>query len=169
MSYGCVRYLIILSSAVVVNSCNDVDFYIGPTPVSLEDGAREEIPCDFAEGIREIERFFEDNFDFHTAIKIMTKKLILYPSYDPPDPLHYCNGSCYYNGVTRSDGIHIRLQGKSIINTALVHEYAGHVACKVIYNDGNANHTNLQCKNMESDLTLFVKEKLKLISEKLCQ
>ena len=63
MSYGCVRYLIILSSAVVVNSCNDVDFYIGPTPVSLEDGAREEIPCDFAEGIREIERFFEDNFE----------------------------------------------------------------------------------------------------------
>jgi len=162
------RYLVILLLALAVNSCNDVDFYIGPTPVSLADGAREEIPCDLADGVREIERYFETNFDLHTAIRIMSTKLILYPSYDPPDPLQYCNGACYYNGVTRKDGIHIRLRGESIVDTAIIHEYVNHVACGVIYNDMNANHSNLQCKNMEYDVTVFVKEKLKPLWEVVC-
>lgn len=152
------KLLKVLALSLLLSGCGgEIDFYVGPTPVILEDGAREQIPCDFAQVLRETHREIENRFDRRMANKILSTPVRLYPDYaTPKSKFDY---SAYLNGLKEGGEVHVRILGPSILTSALLHEQINHCLCNEAYNDMNASHKNEDCKREESEITAIVREK----------
>lgn len=150
--------LIALFSMFLFGCGNMPDFWIGPTKVYLEAGAEDQVPCDLFEGMRHIEGYFEKNHDKKIAYEIISKPLILYPDY--AGPVEAFGRLGYYNGLTESGAIKVRILGPSILSTALIHEYVNHYACFILHKDVNASHENPECRQLEIDVGNYVQSKI---------
>ena len=163
------KKITLFTITLFIASCGlgQVDFWVGPTPVELTEGAKEQVPCDFVESLREIQKFISERFGENIANDIMSKKIVLYPDYaTPPSRV---NPNLYLNGITE-DGkeIHIRLLGPSILQTALIHEMVAHLVCHKVYDDVNVNHDNAECMKLEGEATLQVYERTQSVRESRC-
>lgn len=152
------KLLRILALCLTLSACGGApDFFVGPTAVYLEEGAREQIPCDFVASLRETHREIENRFGTKTANKILNTPIRLYPDYaTPKSKLDY---SAYLNGLKEGGEVHVRILGPSILTSAMLHEQINHCLCDVEFNDINRYHKNEDCKIQEQEITTIVREK----------
>lgn len=138
-------------------ACENPDFWVGPTPIFLETGAQEQIPCDFVSVLKETNKEIQKRHNEIIAIKIMEIPIRLYPDYSTPKSKLKRN--VYLNGLKEGGDIHVRLLGSSILDTALLHEQINHCLCEIVYDDVNVYHKNQICALQETEITDIVGDK----------
>ena len=152
------KLLKVLALSLALTACGPgPDFFVGPTAVYLEEGAREQIPCDFVGVLRETHREIENRYDTKMANKILSIPIRLYPDYAIPPSVRGPGG--YYNGLKEGGEIHVRILGPSILRSAMLHEQIDHCLCAEAHNSVNADHKNEVCNTLETEITEVVREK----------
>lgn len=146
----------VLATCFLLGCGPEFDFFVGPTPVTLEAGAEDQVPCDLVESLHAIQIYLAVNHGEVVSDRIMSVPLTLYPDYAIPRTA----GHPYVNGLLQGRTVHVRILGPSMLSTALIHEYINHLACFIIHGDSNASHENPVCRELEVSVTDFVTAKV---------
>lgn len=161
------RLLKILTFSLILNGCApEPNFFVGPTPIYLEDGAKEQVPCDFVAVLRETYREIESRFSTETANTIMKIPIRLYPDY--ATPVSKLNYSLYLNGLKEGGEIHVRILSSTILISALLHEQIDHCLCAIEFDDINYNHKNTECEIQEFEFYNIILERTRAERENRC-
>lgn len=140
MIYKILTFIVLISA---ISACGP-DFYIMNTDFIVLDGA--EPPCDLADVYREMRSEISSNLrhisigtSTKTVSKIFRTTVILRPSWNPPNSIYYPNLGVV-DGLYEPDAIQVRLIGNSILDSALIHEFAAHRVPDILFQDENARH-----------------------------